>query len=129
MKPGADKSSQKIRASSAIMDVEDALHRLDEDEDLFRDIVQIYLEDAPHMLQSIHDAVSGADARALQRAAHGLKGLTATLSAQSASGAAYRLEQMGATGNLAEVNAALAQIDERIDELNHAAHDYLHGPA
>jgi HPt (histidine-containing phosphotransfer) domain-containing protein len=107
------------------MDVEDALQRLDHDEDLFREIVQIYVEDAPALLRTIHDAVDHADASGLQRAAHSLKGMTATLSAQQAVAAAYHLEQMGASGNLNEASTAVEAIDQRIGELDGAVRSYL----
>ena len=108
-----------------IMDVEDALQRLGHDEELFRDIVLIYTEDSPGMLKAIHEAVDHADTPALQRAAHSLKGLTATLSAREAASAAYRLEQMGATGNLQEAAGALAELDRRVAELDQAVAEYL----
>jgi HPt (histidine-containing phosphotransfer) domain-containing protein len=126
MNTGSPKSNQQGQGlSSPVMDVDDALQRLGHDEDLFAEIVQIYLEDAPAMLQSIHDAVSQADARSLQRSAHSLKGLSATLSAEPVAAAAYRLEQMGATGNFTDAATAVAQIDERVDELNAAVREYL----
>lgn len=111
--------------SVAIMDVEDALQRLDHDQDLFREILQIYIEDSPGMLQSIRDAVQNADAALLQRAAHSLKGLTATLSAQQVVAAAYRLEQMGATGNFSEATAAITAMDQQVRDLNQVAQQYL----
>lgn len=127
MNPGGPKNEQsQIQGlKPPVMDVEDALQRLGHDEDLFAEIAQIYLEDAPAMLQSIHDAASQVDARALRRAAHSLKGLSATLSAHAVAAASYRLEQMGATGNFTDVSPAVAQVDERVDELNAAVREYL----
>lgn len=128
MKPSSPKSNDKNQGqglNSPVMDVDDALQRLGQDEELLAEIAQIYLEDAPAMVQSIHDAASQADARALQRAAHSLKGLTATLSAQPVASASYHLEQMGATGNFTDAASAVAQLDERVDELNAAVHSFL----
>lgn len=126
MNSGASKWNEHGQGgNSAPMDVEDALQRLGHDEDLFAEIAQIYLEDAPAMVQSIHDAVAQADAHALQRAAHSLKGLSATLSAQPVATASYRLEQMGATGNFTDAAKAVEQVDERVDELNAALRGYL----
>jgi HPt (histidine-containing phosphotransfer) domain-containing protein len=115
------------RKSSPVMDVGDALQRLDHDEELFAEIAQIFLEDSPGMLQLIHEAVAQADGRSLQRAAHSLKGLSAALSAQPVAAASYRLEQMGATGNFTDAAKAAAEVDDRVEELNVAVHDYLQG--
>jgi HPt (histidine-containing phosphotransfer) domain-containing protein len=103
------------------------LQRLDHDQELFREIVQIYVEDSSGMLRAIHDAVERADAGMLQRAAHSLKGLSATLSAQQVVSAAYRLEQMGATGNLTDAAAAVAAIDQQMNDLNQVVRSYLQG--
>jgi two-component system, sensor histidine kinase and response regulator len=123
--PTSKDQRQRSGGSSHAMDAKDALQRLGQDEELLTEIIQIYLEDSPAMLQAIHDAVTQADARSLQRAAHSLKGLSATLSAQPVATAAYRLEQMGATGNLSEAAAAVAQIEERVEELNAAVREFL----
>jgi HPt (histidine-containing phosphotransfer) domain-containing protein len=79
------------------------------------------------MLQLIHEAVAQADGRSLQRAAHSLKGLSAALSAQPVAAASYRLEQMGAAGNFTDAAKAAAEVDDRVEELNAAVHDYLQG--
>src|SRR5688500_15995122 len=88
------------------LDVKDALQRLGNDEELLRDIIQIYLEDSPAMLERIHAAVAAADANELQRAAHILKGLAATLSAAEVVGVAQRLEHIGASRNLTDAASA-----------------------
>ena len=107
------------------MNVDEALQRLGDDVDLLRDIVQIYLEDAPAMVEKIHTAVSQADSNTLQRAAHSLKGLAATLSASEVVGVAARLEHMAAIRNLSEASKVVAEIDERVDELNQAVREFL----
>lgn len=109
----------------ATLDVEDALQRLGNDQDLLRDIMQIYLEDSPAMIERIHAALSGADAKALQRAAHSLKGLAATLSAAEVVGVASQLEQMAASRNLTDAAKAAADVDQRVAELNEALQQYL----
>lgn len=109
----------------ATLDVEDALQRLGNDQELLRDIMQIYLEDSPAMVEKIHAAVSGCDANGLQRAAHSLKGLAANLSAAEVVGVAAQLEHMGAARNLAEAAKAAAAIDQRVAELNEALQNFL----
>ena len=108
-----------------VMNVGDALHRLGDDEDLLRDIVQIYLEDSPAIVEKIHAAVEKSDTTALQRAAHSLKGLAATLSASEVVGAAARLEHMGATKTLSDVAKAVADVDQHVSDLNAAAQQLL----
>jgi HPt (histidine-containing phosphotransfer) domain-containing protein len=110
---------------SAVMDVDQALQRLGNDEELLRDIIQVYLEDAPGMAKKIHAAVEGDDANGLQRAAHSLKGLASTLSAHELVDVAYRLEHIAATRNLADAEKTAAEVDQRVDELSQAVKQYL----
>ena len=107
------------------MDVDEALQRLGNDDDLLRDIIQIYLEDAPGMIQKIRAAIEENNADSLQRAAHSLKGLASTLSAHEVVDVAYRLEHIAATRNLAEAAKTAAEAEQRVDELSRAVKDYL----
>lgn len=109
----------------AAMDVDDALRRLGEDTQLLRDIIQIYLEDSPSMVERIHSAVATADALGLQHAAHQLKGIAATLSAPDVVGVASRLEHMGASRDLSDAAKALVEVDRRVSSLNQAVQEFL----
>jgi two-component system, sensor histidine kinase and response regulator len=125
MKSTAHARGAKDSPLSAVMDVGEALQRLGNDEELLRDIVQIYLEDVPVMIDKIHAAVSGADAKALQRAAHSLKGLASTLSAHEVVDVACRLEHMGATRTLSDAAKTVTEVDQRVNELSQAVKQYL----
>lgn len=107
------------------MDAEDALHRLGEDRQLLRDIIQIYLEDSPVMVEKIHSTVATEDALGLQQAAHQLKGIAATLSAADVVGVASRLEHMGASRNLSDAAKAVAEVDQLVTSLNQAVKEFL----
>lgn len=110
------------------MDVRDALSRLGNDRELLSGIIEIYLEDSPALLEKIRRAVMGNDPGALQRAAHNLKGLAATLSAEDVAVGSKRLEQMGASNCLDDAVAAVAQLETQLSELNAAAQRYIKKP-
>jgi HPt (histidine-containing phosphotransfer) domain-containing protein len=110
------------------MDVGDALSRLGNDRELLSDIIGIFLEDSPALLEKIRRAVMANDPNALQRAAHSLKGLAATLSAEDVAAASRRLELMGASNGLSDAVAAVTQLETLLSELSAAAQGYIQHP-
>ena len=114
--------------SSTPMDVGDALSRLGNDRELLSDIIGIFLEDSPALLEKIRRAVMANDPNALQRAAHSLKGLAATLSAQDVTAASRRLELLGASNGLSDAVAAVTQLETLLSELSAAAQGYIQHP-
>ena len=87
------------------------------DQELLTEVVNLYLEDCPNLVGSIRGAIERADARALERAAHKLKGSVANFSARAAYDAALRLEVMGRGGHLEEANEALERLEMALAEL------------
>ena len=65
-----------------VFDYEDFLHRIDGDVDLLKEVIEIFLEDTPALLEELYTAIKQGDAKAVERAAHTLKGATANISAK-----------------------------------------------
>jgi HPt (histidine-containing phosphotransfer) domain-containing protein len=61
--------------------------------DLVVELIDLYLEDAPRKLASMREAEAGADAPALRRAAHSLKGSSSSLGAFGAAALCRELER------------------------------------
>ncbi len=57
---------------STPVDKKQALVNCDGDEELFREIVQIFLEDSPKRIDALSQAVAADEADQIQKAAHGL---------------------------------------------------------
>jgi two-component system sensor histidine kinase/response regulator len=62
--------------------------------DVLRDVLQLFLSDAPMRLQAIDAACASGDAAALQRAAHTMKGASGTIGATRLQQACRRLEEL-----------------------------------
>jgi two-component system sensor histidine kinase/response regulator len=84
----------------------DVLHRLGDDEDLFTEVVRLFLEDCPVRLNAIRDAVDRDDAEEIRQTAHALKGAAGNLSAVGLFEAARALERIGSEGRLDAARAA-----------------------
>jgi CheY-like chemotaxis protein/HPt (histidine-containing phosphotransfer) domain-containing protein len=82
------------------------MNRLGGDEDLFAQVVGLFLEDCPGRVADVRAAVSRRDAREIRLAAHALKGSAGNLSAVGLFDAARTLERIGDEGRLDAAAAA-----------------------
>jgi PAS domain S-box-containing protein len=82
------------------------LNRLDGDEALVADVIELFLGDCPARLTAIKAAVDARDAKAIRTTAHVLKGAAGNLSAPALFRAAAVLEQIGAEARLDAAEAA-----------------------
>lgn len=87
-----------------------ALQRVGGDEDLLREIAELFISDYPRCIDEIRDAVNSGDARALELAAHGLKGAVSNFAAEPARLAAHHLEDIGRSGDLQRSPEALKEL-------------------
>ncbi len=95
----------------------EALDRLGGDEELLRELCQIFLEESPKLLQKLREAVALGDAEGTARAAHGLKGELSYLGAARASEVANQLEEMGRKEKMSQAGEALATLEEEVASL------------
>jgi len=96
------------------------LARVDNDLQLLRDLVDLYLGDYPRLVDEIRAGLERKDARALQRGAHSVKGCTSNLAAKLASEAAFKLEGLAHTGNWAETANAVLSLERELARLKPA---------
>jgi len=91
-----------------------ALSRVGGDEELLREVAELFLADYPHTLEEIRKAVAAGDASTLEHSAHSLKGSVSTFGAPLAFQAALALEQQGRSGTLADSRAGLQQLEKAL---------------
>jgi PAS domain S-box-containing protein len=103
--------------SQEILDESTLCARFGGEPELLKDVVNLYLEDCPNLMNGIRGAVERGDARALEWAAHKLKGTVANFAARAAYDAALRMEVMGRGGHLEQAAEALEQLESALAEL------------
>jgi HPt (histidine-containing phosphotransfer) domain-containing protein len=101
-----------------------ALERVDGDASLLADLAQVFLEESPHMLADVQEAVQRKDASAIERAAHSLKGSIATFAAKDAFEVAMKLETIGREGRVEAAEAASASVVSEVGRLRVALEDF-----
>jgi two-component system sensor histidine kinase/response regulator len=94
------------------------------DEQLLRELVDLFLEDLPERLVSVRKAVRRRDAQALSSAAHALKGAVSHFAARDTFEYALKLERMGRTGDLDGAEEAFAGLKNEIGRLTRALAAY-----
>jgi HPt (histidine-containing phosphotransfer) domain-containing protein len=99
--------------------------RLGGDAVLFREIVELFLEDAPALLVQAHRSLANGDATTLERSAHSLKGLAANLDALTVVAAAQSIEQHAQQKDLSLAGACLPELAKRLQALQAALAKFL----
>jgi HPt (histidine-containing phosphotransfer) domain-containing protein len=101
-----------------------ALSAVNGDHQLLRDIVDAFLNESPRLIESIEQAITGSDHRAVRIAAHSLKGSMLFLGATQSLEHAAVLEQAGVSGDLTGAADAFSLLQQRMQPLMAALTKY-----
>lgn len=117
-------------STDVVFNLAEALTRVDEDEDLFQTLVELFIEQAPLDMAATQAALDAGDAAALARAAHRMKGAILQFSAPALFEATHQLEALGKAGRVADAKPVCARVTQELQKLMTALNDYLaHRPA
>jgi CheY-like chemotaxis protein len=94
--------------------------RVDRDPQLLRDLVDLFLEEYPRLVNEIRAALERKDAKSVERGAHSLKGCTGNLAAKMASEAALKLEKLAHAGDLVGAESLLQELESQLARLKPA---------
>jgi HPt (histidine-containing phosphotransfer) domain-containing protein len=101
-------------------DLAAVLATFEQDEELVRELLALFVEDCPGRMAAIAAAVSAGDAAALRVAAHTLKGALSVFGPVRAVKTARDLEAIGLAGDLTRADAVVARLGtETTDLLDH----------
>jgi two-component system sensor histidine kinase/response regulator len=103
-------------ANDAI-DLAVALERLDGDRDLFEELVQVFRNECPNVIEEMRQAIGQGDAKTLERSAHGLKGSSAQLGGLAVSQIAMQIEKMARSGNVESSRDYFKILQNELDRL------------
>lgn len=108
-----------------VIDLDRARSRVAGDEDMLRELAQIFLDESAQWLKRIEKAVADADGEALFRAAHDIKGSTEVFGADSAVSTAKTLERMGRDDALEDADETLGALKAEMVWVRQALEQYL----
>ena len=106
--------------AEAVFDRDATLDRVDGNRELLQEIIGLFFDEMPGLLAAVQGTVTHRDAKALERAAHTLKGVVGNFGAKGAFDAALRLEMMGRGGDLTNVEETYAELATEVTRLKGA---------
>ncbi len=102
---------------SIVFDRPGLVARTMEDEDLLREIVSCFLEDAPRLIEDIKEHIRSGDSALAGAQAHGLKGAAANVGGVALSETAHEMERAGNAGRLEAADALLPELERQFARL------------
>jgi HPt (histidine-containing phosphotransfer) domain-containing protein len=115
--PGACLKPAGEPEETLIFDESCFLSRLEGDEVLAREIIALFLQEYPKLLEDIRQAIAQRNASWLERAAHTLKGSVGDIAAPEAFEAARLLEQKAKEKKFEDADAALVSLEAALHRL------------
>ena len=105
------------RSPQAAVNLADLLGRVENDRELLRELIGIFKEDFPSLLQSLQQSIAREDMKNVQDTSHALKGMLSGLSVMQAAATASRLEQLGREGETLGLRDALTLLESQVAQL------------
>lgn len=94
-----------------------ALESVGGDEDMLRELAEMFFVECPKLMQQIREHLAGANGPELRRAAHTLKGSAHVFGAEATAEAAHRLEEIGREEVFADAEEALGVLEGEVARL------------
>ena len=110
------KDSQ-IVAKSTKLDLQDLLARVEDDRELLRDLLLIFLEEFPRHFQALQQAVAQGNTSQTRMVSHTLKGMLANLGVRQGADSAAVLEDIARKNESASLQTAFANFAADVEGL------------
>jgi len=93
------------------------LDRLDGNEDLVREIIEVFLKDIPLQMEKLKEDLQNGDTAVIQRQAHTIKGAAANINAELLRQAAWEVEMAAKEGNREKARTLVPTLKKRFEDL------------
>jgi two-component system sensor histidine kinase/response regulator len=103
--------------SGPVWNLTELLERVDNDQELLRELLNIFKEDFPQTIQSLQSAVNAKDLKNSSRLSHTLKGMLSSLGATAAAAAATKLEALSSAGETVSLEGAFNALEAEAHRL------------
>lgn len=100
-----------------VFDYENFLQRVGGDEDLAKEILEVYLQDAPNQLEKLRLALKDVNFSVIHRQAHTLKGASDNISAYALRDISLCLEKIAESGDVEQMKNLFVKIETEFERL------------
>ena len=115
--------------SEAMLDRAEVLRHVGGDEELLREMVQVFLDECPRLVADVREGITRGDGVKLKRSAHKLRGALSIFGVPETCAAVEQLETLGRAADLANAQPILAAVEAHINQLLPALPGLISPPA
>jgi HPt (histidine-containing phosphotransfer) domain-containing protein len=115
--PGRVGATGATAADDFVWSPEQMIDRLGGDEELARQLVTLFLDECPRMMDEVRESVEQGTPDLVRRAAHAFKGSVSNFITGGPTATAFALETIGRDGRIAEARSVLARLEREVDSL------------
>jgi PAS domain S-box-containing protein len=114
----AEKSAEAGDGQKETLPEKDNLIKsFENDRSLFKELVEIFVNDYPQMLNTLRTSLKALDAKTFSRTAHSLKGMLRNFQAEAAAETAFDLEKRGKLGELDGAEQIIEGLAGQLEEV------------
>lgn len=106
-----------IKYSEVVWDHKQALEYVGGDEELLKDLMELFLQRMDILLMALNKAVAAADAEAISDTAHALKGAVNHFAATRSQELTKTIEDKALMGELEDVDALFGEVQKAVAQL------------
>jgi two-component system sensor histidine kinase/response regulator len=103
--------------SEPVWNLAELMERVDNDQELLRELLNIFKDDFPLTMRSLQSAVIAEDLKNSSRLSHTLKGMLSSLGATAAAAAATKLEALSSAGETVSLEGAFNALEAEAHRL------------
>jgi two-component system, sensor histidine kinase and response regulator len=121
----SDKQAGKAAPDTGRFNLELAMESVENDDELLRDVIAVFLEECPNLQQQLGQAIAEKDGISLRRAAHTIKGATRIFGHERVTELAKQLEARGGEEQFDDAPNLAALLDGALADLITQLNEYL----
>jgi HPt (histidine-containing phosphotransfer) domain-containing protein len=112
-------------AGAPVFDKSDIIARMDNDEDLAREVIVGFLDDIPRQISALRGYLEAGDTVRVERQAHTIKGASASVGGEALRVVAFEMEKAGKAGELEVITASLPELEAQFARLKVAMNEFI----